>query len=79
MYAQAGWSALACTHDAERALTIDGSSIALLERSVETQRLGELVDVTRSDGGGAMWVEGEAGIGKTSLVNVAHELARGPA
>jgi predicted ATPase len=49
----------------------------LREREHELCRLGELIAAARDGQGGALVLEGEAGIGKTRLLTVARELARG--
>ncbi|MDD7933367.1 AAA family ATPase [Actinomycetospora straminea] len=50
---------------------------AVLEREDELAATGELVDRVVRGGGGLLLVEGDAGIGKTTLVEAARELADG--
>ena len=47
----------------------------LLERSVELAALGELIQSARDGRGSVGLIEGDAGIGKTSLLEAAIELA----
>lgn len=51
-------------------------SIALLERDAELPRLAALVDGVLAGAGGRAVVHGEAGVGKTRLLQHARELAR---
>ncbi|MDD7967177.1 ATP-binding protein [Actinomycetospora lemnae] len=50
---------------------------AVLEREDELAATGELVDRVLRGGGGLLLVEGDAGIGKTTLVGAAREVADG--
>ncbi|MDD7939972.1 AAA family ATPase [Actinomycetospora lutea] len=50
---------------------------AVLEREDELAAAGELVDGVLRGEGGLLLVEGDAGIGKTTLVRAARDLARG--
>jgi hypothetical protein len=49
----------------------------LLERDGELERIAECVQRARQGRGGALVVEGPAGIGKTALLAVAREVAEG--
>ena len=49
----------------------------LLEREVASASIGELVSRVAAGGGGALFLVGEAGLGKTSVVDQACRLARG--
>ena len=51
------------------------SRVALLERSGEVDQLAVLVEQARAGRGAVALIEGPAGIGKTSLLAVARELA----
>lgn len=48
---------------------------ALLERDVELATIGSLLDAARGDSGQILTIEGEAGAGKTSLLDAAGRLA----
>jgi DNA-binding CsgD family transcriptional regulator len=52
-----------------------GSQAALLERDDERRLLGWAVEQARTGSGAVLLVEGEAGVGKTRLLQVAGELA----
>ncbi|MFE1801249.1 AAA family ATPase [Streptomyces sp. NPDC059517] len=49
----------------------------LLGRQYETQRLGELIGAARAGRGGTLVLRGEAGIGKSTLLENAQEVASG--
>ncbi|MEW2569165.1 LuxR family transcriptional regulator [Streptomyces sp. NPDC047070] len=49
----------------------------LLGRQYETQRLGELIGAARAGRGGTLVLRGEAGIGKSTLLEHAQEVASG--
>jgi DNA-binding CsgD family transcriptional regulator len=51
------------------------TATALLERDEELATIGRLLDATASGAGGTMVVEGEAGVGKTSLLAAAADMA----
>ncbi|MGH3567127.1 MAG: ATP-binding protein [Pseudonocardia sp.] len=47
----------------------------LLEREAELAAIGRLLDGLAAGRGGVLWIEGPAGIGKTRLLDVAHDEA----
>ncbi len=51
------------------------ATTALLERESELERIGALLDAARGGSGGLLTIEGEAGAGKTALLNAAATLA----
>ncbi|BBF99550.1 MULTISPECIES: ATP-binding protein [Pseudonocardia] len=51
--------------------------MSLVGRQSEIRRLGELIGATRAEKGGALVLRGEAGIGKTALLDHARRAATG--